>query len=227
MRTTSIRIAVVSLACTLGLLAAAREACADSQADLYAGFYLFPGQSLLAPSCYFETTMQSDGNLVTNNGWWSSGTANRGAYAVFQTDGNFVIYNWSDQAVWATNTFSGDASGEEVVQQDDGNLVLYDPNMHAVWASGHYGEALGSTPCERTGAKTRMVANMHFSGTVYETLTLSQPRPSWCAYFCAEDTKCASFNYAPIGATCTLYSSAPNPTQMTGSYAGYVDPVRW
>ncbi len=65
MRTTSIRIAVVSLACTLGLLATAREASADSQADLYAGFYLFPGQSLLAPGSGFRALFRSCLSLDT------------------------------------------------------------------------------------------------------------------------------------------------------------------
>ena len=56
--------------------------------------------------------MQSDGNLVlyalaksnmTGKTCWGSNTVGRGTRAVYQTDGNFVVYN-GNTATWASNS---------------------------------------------------------------------------------------------------------------------------
>jgi hypothetical protein len=54
--------------------------------------------------------------------------------ATMQIDGNFVLYNSSNQAKWSTGT-SGNP-GAYLVMQDDGNLVIYTPTGQAKWASG-------------------------------------------------------------------------------------------
>jgi hypothetical protein len=56
---------------------------------------------------------------------------------VFQSDGNFVVYdnldaNYPGAAKWASNT-SGRGTGLSF--QKDGNVVIYDINHVAVWAS--------------------------------------------------------------------------------------------
>ncbi len=45
-------------------------------------------------------------------------------HATMQTDGNFVLYNSSNAALWSTGT-SGIANAQIIEIQDDGNLVLY------------------------------------------------------------------------------------------------------
>jgi hypothetical protein len=53
-------------------------------------------------------------------------------YATQQTDGNFVLYNASNSALWATNTAGTNA--QSIMMQDDGNLVLY----VFKWSAGVY-----------------------------------------------------------------------------------------
>ncbi|MBF0425265.1 MAG: hypothetical protein HQL66_05560 [Magnetococcales bacterium] len=57
-------------------------------------------------------------------------------YAVFQSDGNFVIYNSSWGAEWATGTNNSGAN--KLIMQTDGNLVIYQ-NSTAKWSSGTAG----------------------------------------------------------------------------------------
>uniref|UniRef100_A0A667W8R6 Bulb-type lectin domain-containing protein n=1 Tax=Myripristis murdjan TaxID=586833 RepID=A0A667W8R6_9TELE len=58
--------------------------------------------------------------------------SNNGNYkAIFQDNGNFVIYKWAQQ--WETNT-SG-LGGNRVVMQGDGNLVMYTSSDKPVWDS--------------------------------------------------------------------------------------------
>ncbi|KAK5601552.1 hypothetical protein CRENBAI_024120 [Crenichthys baileyi] len=60
--------------------------------------------------------------LMSNNGQWK---------AVFQDDGNFVIYGW--KPVWASDTNGSDAV--RLIMQEDCNLVLYNNDNHPKWAS--------------------------------------------------------------------------------------------
>ena len=58
----------------------------------------------------FKLLMQGDGNLVLLDGTtalWASGTSSKGAYAVMQTDGNFVVYSTAGGPLWASNTAGG------------------------------------------------------------------------------------------------------------------------
>lgn len=94
-------------------------------------------------------TMQTDGNLVLTHGkaegsaltspgttpWqnptgrrtaWQTNTAgNPGAYAIMQTDGNFVVYSTSGRALWDSKTY-GHPDAILVLQWDH-NLVIYSP----------------------------------------------------------------------------------------------------
>jgi hypothetical protein len=63
---------------------------------------------------------------------------------VTQSDGNLVIYNAANQAVWASGTNGRGAPPYQAVMQSDGNYVLYDANGTALWASGSNGK--GSPP---------------------------------------------------------------------------------
>jgi hypothetical protein len=63
---------------------------------------------------------------------------------VTQSDGNLVIYNAANQAVWASGTSGRGTPPYQAVMQSDGNYVLYDANGTALWASGTSGQ--GSAP---------------------------------------------------------------------------------
>ncbi|MFJ6794900.1 hypothetical protein [Streptomyces sp. NPDC091268] len=94
---------------------------------LYRGESLAPGESIqrsgidgLGNYLVWRLVMQTDGNLVeykmnryATRVCWASNT-NTGArnQAVYQQDGNFVVYNPYGQAVWASNTMG--LAGETV-----------------------------------------------------------------------------------------------------------------
>lgn len=108
---------------------------------------LYPGD-VLASNEYIETEngflfMQPDGNLVLDHKagaeLWASGTyGNTGAYAVFQADGNFVIYKkdggpTKGGALWSSRTW-GNPNGR-LDFQDDANLVVYRADNSAAWST--------------------------------------------------------------------------------------------
>ncbi|XP_034003715.1 lectin-like [Trematomus bernacchii] len=59
-------------------------------------------------------------SLVSNNGRFK---------AVFQEDGNFVVYGWTP--VWASDTYGSDAF--RLIMQNDCNLVIYNNGGKALW----------------------------------------------------------------------------------------------
>jgi hypothetical protein len=156
--------------------------------------WLMPAQAL-SSGCYYRATMQTDGNLVltsnasTRTPYWSTGTAGSGGYARMQSDGNFVIYNWADNPVWAAGTQGN--PGARLDMQSDGNLVVYSGSNSPLWASGTVGENLGSSNCLGSNfALTDVYFGWDVRGGDYTSLILDQPRASWCAYFCSQDSRC-------------------------------------
>ncbi|XP_068438128.1 B-type lectin plumieribetin-like [Clinocottus analis] len=67
-----------------------------------------------------EDELRRGDHLVSNNGNYK---------AIFQDDGNFVIYAW--KPVWASDTEGSDAV--RVCMQADCNLVMYNKNAEARW----------------------------------------------------------------------------------------------
>ncbi|KAJ8336917.1 hypothetical protein SKAU_G00381370 [Synaphobranchus kaupii] len=59
--------------------------------------------------------------LMSNNREWK---------AVFQEDGNFVIYGWKQ--VWSSDT-AGASDAHRLCMQDDCNLVLYGRDNKVMW----------------------------------------------------------------------------------------------
>ncbi|XP_036418603.1 mannose-specific lectin-like [Colossoma macropomum] len=51
--------------------------------------------------------------------------------AIFQDDGNFVVY--SMKPVWASDTWN--KPGTRLIMQEDGNLVIYTNDGKPLWAS--------------------------------------------------------------------------------------------
>jgi hypothetical protein len=66
---------------------------------------------------------------------WRSQTSGAGSncFVDFQADGNFVVYDGSGQALWASGT-SG-TNGGELRLQVDGNLVVYNGAGQPLWAA--------------------------------------------------------------------------------------------
>jgi hypothetical protein len=93
-------------------------------------------QSLFSPDGRFKLAMQGDGNLVLYFGatvlWVAPGTYGTSNTAVFQNDGNFVVYGPSGPR-WASGIY---APGAKMVLQNDGNLVIYSMDSIAVWHTG-------------------------------------------------------------------------------------------
>ncbi len=91
--------------------------------SLSPGGRLLPGQSLVSPSGFYR--------------------------AVFQTDGNFVIYNAWNYVIW--NSGSQNRGGSILYFQGDGNVVIYRSDGQAVWASGVQNSLPGVLALQNSG----------------------------------------------------------------------------
>jgi len=92
------------------------------------GEVLKAGQFIRSVNGAYTLSMQGDGNLVQTNKagtpLWSSRTnGHPGAWAVSQTDGNFVVYQGSTP-LWHTHTNVKTTTGGTMVVQDTGTMVL-------------------------------------------------------------------------------------------------------
>jgi hypothetical protein len=96
---------------------------------LETGERLTPGDFLTSTDLRYRLVYQTDGNLVlydttVRTALWASNTSGSSAgAAVLQDDGNFVLYNGQNAAVFSTGTQS--TAPATLVVQSDGNLVLY------------------------------------------------------------------------------------------------------
>ena len=68
-------------------------------------------------------------------------SSQNGGYNVkMQSDGNLIVYDMTDKAIWATNT-SGQGTGPYTLKmQANGNLVVRDSGNVALWSSGTAGQ---------------------------------------------------------------------------------------
>ncbi|XP_064186938.1 B-type lectin plumieribetin-like [Anguilla rostrata] len=66
---------------------------------------------------------------------------NREFKAVFQEDGNFVIYGW--KPIWSSDTASSEA--HRLCMQEDCNFVMYKKNDDPMWHTSSY--APGCNTC--------------------------------------------------------------------------------
>ncbi|WP_323511686.1 hypothetical protein [Subtercola sp. RTI3] len=100
------------------------------------GTTLSSGDEIALQDSYL--VMQSDGNLVfyvndfqypgTFYVCWATGTDNHaGARAVYQTDGNFVVYSTSNQALWSTETV-GQSPNSARIEENGGYPQFYVAN---------------------------------------------------------------------------------------------------
>ncbi|MGE3579595.1 MAG: matrixin family metalloprotease [Vicinamibacterales bacterium] len=107
---------------------------------LVAGSTMRGGQWLTSQNGRYRLYMQGDSNLVvydmSRGGppgealWWTGASADNGQ-AIFQSDGNFVVYDGTGTAIW--NTVTHGNPGAFMVLQNDGNLVLYSAAGEPLW----------------------------------------------------------------------------------------------
>jgi len=81
-------------------------------------------------------------NLLGNDQQLKQGESLRspnGSYhVIMQNDGNFVLYDHSNQPIWASNTAQKGVPPHDIKMQSDGNLVIYDGHRQAIWSSNTY-----------------------------------------------------------------------------------------
>jgi hypothetical protein len=217
---------LVGLALVLGMAPRAHAAVVS----LYQGDRLFINQSLVAPHCGFRLVFQTDGNLVEYDAYnriiWSSGTANRGgAYTAMLPDGSLVIYTWAGDVLWHSGTFGN--WGARLDVQDDGKLVIRRSDNTLVWASSFdLNPNQGSSICPASALTSTEPDTNRFGGD-YVGLDLSQPKPIWCAAYCAQDARCRAYSYVPPGvqgpqAKCWLKDSVPATGYAPGVVSGVI-----
>lgn len=88
---------------------------------------------------YFNITSESElimpnRSYYTGSYWFSS---NFKYYLKMQSDGNLVIYNRKDKALWSSKTNGN--PGAILCMQSDGNLVIYDTKDNPIWSSKTHG----------------------------------------------------------------------------------------
>lgn len=67
---------------------------------------------------------------------WSAPVVNLGTgpwRMTLQTDGNLVVYDSNNLAIWHTQSQGRGVSPRRLVMQSDGNLVIYDAQGRATW----------------------------------------------------------------------------------------------
>ena len=103
------------------------------------GISLAEGRRLLSSDHRFSLEVQGDGNVVvydqqSGEAAWAASTQGAGNRLVMQPDGNLVIYNSADQALWSAGS-AGFGPSATLVMQNDGNLVVYAHGL-PVWSRG-------------------------------------------------------------------------------------------
>jgi hypothetical protein len=145
----SVLFSALAIACAGALSASSAAALDNEHCDRTSGNICFEAidghEFVFNPNTGFITSKallsaQTDGNLVlkdeTGRVRWATNTHNNpGAYAVWQEDGNLVVYT-KRGPIWATNT---GGIGAYLALQTDGNLVIYNRDGAPIWATntGH------------------------------------------------------------------------------------------
>jgi hypothetical protein len=85
----------------------------------------------------FRVVLQSDGNLVVyddqNKALWASGTNGKAVSRCIMQTDGNLVIYGYNNAIWASNTNGN--RGAYLSMQDDGNLVIYLPGGRPIWAT--------------------------------------------------------------------------------------------
>ncbi|MEQ1877107.1 MAG: tectonin domain-containing protein [Bdellovibrionia bacterium] len=113
--------------------------------------FLNPGEGLLSADGRNKLDYLANGNLVFtvdgNLEWESATSGTQPGLALMQSDGNFVIYNAANNAIFATNT---DSVGSTLKIQNDNRLILYSSGGSIMWMNGTRWESLRQMPGRAT-----------------------------------------------------------------------------
>jgi len=149
------------LICCLSILN--NTALAQSGSNtLASGAKLTEGQRLISKNNTYYLAMQNDGNLcikkLSDNGfvWCSMEYKGSGSYLTLQADGNLVVYDKNNKAVWYSMTQAyydskygaADMKPVRAVLEDNGTLSLYSATNKKVWDNNYKGEQPAVPPSE-------------------------------------------------------------------------------
>jgi WD40 repeat protein len=79
---------------------------------------------------------------------------------ILQQDGNLVLYDPYNQALWSSGT-NGHGNVWDLVMQSDGNLVIYDGHNHPIWASNTAGKPGATLTAQTDGNVVIYDTNNH------------------------------------------------------------------
>lgn len=96
-------------------------------------FWCSNTSSKLKTKFFFAHQIHEGTTLYQNQVLMSKNMARR---LLVQNDGNLVIYDSRDTAIWNSETGGQGEAPYKLRMQGDGNLVLYDVNDQALWATG-------------------------------------------------------------------------------------------
>ncbi|KAK3549189.1 hypothetical protein QTP70_034118, partial [Hemibagrus guttatus] len=95
--------------------------CESFFGGFHAALTLFPFSRTMSRNFLsMNDELQKGDFLLSNNGEYK---------AIFQEDGNFVVYGW--KPIWHSNT-AGNTNAKRLIMQEDCNFVMY-ANEKAVW----------------------------------------------------------------------------------------------
>ncbi|MHA3700962.1 transglycosylase family protein [Jatrophihabitans sp. YIM 134969] len=120
---------------------------------LAAGASMGVGDALRSANGVFSLQLQSDGNLVEYAGGrpvWTSSTGGRGGSRLtLQTDGNLVLRNAANAAVWSTSQFASDPSA--LILRNDAALYTARTNGSEYWGAHPRFDVVGTGAALRPG----------------------------------------------------------------------------
>jgi|HubBroStandDraft_6_1064221.scaffolds.fasta_scaffold369556_1 hypothetical protein len=199
-------------------------------------------------TCNYHLDMQGDGNLVeyigpgnsSSNALWASGTQQAGCggapcqYAIFQSDGNFVIYGPAGVVYRGSKS---DGLGNPLPSGTNGNSdwlfinntgqIIIGDNGGTLWKSTNLDYVLPTvSPCNIPNGAWAAFNNAHNSGTQMggeiniANSAYGDSGPA-CATICADTSGCVGYNYNSADGNCQLLSSNGPFAQWSGMESGF------
>jgi hypothetical protein len=107
---------------------------------------MYPGAKLVSPNKKYAFVMQNDNKAVIYGPqgamWWTStpssflGRSRTAKSIRMEDNGNLVLYDTSDQAMWKCCDYDGGYTAPyTITMRDDGNLIITDRNNNTRWQS--------------------------------------------------------------------------------------------
>jgi Peptidase family M23 len=184
-------------------------------------------------ACEASVSVGSKNSDYSRGASWS--TCN-GYKFIFQPDGNVVLYNSANVALWATGTEGSRVDRFSI--QADGNVVLYE-GSRAVWASNTSGSPGSRFIVQADGNVVIYNASgqaIFSTGTVGGKRATTSASQTWCEASVSVGSKNLDYSRGASWSTCNgnkltfqpdgnvvLYSSSNIPLWATGTEGSRVD----